>query len=206
MPRAVGCGKTEKCKQAYCLPLDPECLDRGDLPGRPPHTIVRVTGTGGTVVEECLEKDNADSTYDYFARIKVPVDIIIRDCAGFTHCLKSWFVEKVKIPLSFRVSCLPKLPLIYVRTLVSLCYPVRAETTVKDINEPGSDYEYLDICDEGPPGGLIVSFDNCPKLKVSVTACIIKLVPCGSPDDPYTRPPHKIPCGYPCKYYPRDYC
>jgi hypothetical protein len=163
-----------------------------------------VTGTGGVVVEDCLEPDNADSTYDYFVRIKIPVDIIIRDCVGCTHCLRSWFVEKVKIPLSFRVSCLPKLPLIYVRTLVSLCEPVRAETETKDLTLPDNNYDYLDVCADGPPQTEIISFDNCPRLKVSVTACIIRLTPCGSPDDPYRRPPQKNPCRcpYPCDYYP----
>lgn len=201
MPRAIGCGKTERCKQAYCLPLDPECLDRGDLPGRPPHTIVCVKNTGAVVVEDCLDKDNDDDAYDYYVRIKIPVDIIVRDCAGFMHCLKSWFAEKVKIPLTGRVSCLPKRPLIYVRATVTLCAPVRAESEIKDLLDPDNAFEYLDVCGDDVPGDEIISFDKCPRLKVSVAACVIKLVPCGSPDDPYICRPPKLPCKYPCPYY-----
>ncbi|GHU79084.1 hypothetical protein AGMMS49992_30700 [Clostridia bacterium] len=202
MPRAIGCGKVEKCKTAYCLPLDPDCLDQGDLPGRPPHTIVCVRNTGASVVEECLEEDNADDLYDLYVRIKIPVEIIIRDCAGFTHCLKSWFAEKVKIPLTKRVKCLPKHPLIYAKATVSLCYPTRSETEVKDLTAVDADYDYLDVCGEEDLGDSFISFDHCPKLQVKVVACVIKLVPCGSANDPYVCRPQVLPCKPLCDVYP----
>jgi hypothetical protein len=128
------------------LPICAEQVDEGttyaDLPGRPPHTIVCVRATGASIVNEfenCtltsesgeewgdlnLINPNCDS-YNLWLRFKIPVEIIVRDCAGYLYCMRSFFTELVRIPLTARIHNLGD-SYIYAKVRVRLCYPNKAE-------------------------------------------------------------------------------
>jgi hypothetical protein len=103
-------------------------LDEADLPGRPPHTIVCVRAKGktqSTVVEELMcgpnvvDNDPCNS-YDLYLCVYIPVEIIVRDCAGFLYCLTSAMSQIVRIPLTTRVRNL-KDTQIYLKARVRLC-------------------------------------------------------------------------------------
>jgi hypothetical protein len=148
-PQAIGCGTRHTCKTIKTLPLCREQLDlpsssggHADLPGRPPHTIVCVRATGVAIVqdEECLRSPdntywndlnlinpNCDS-YNLWVRFKIPLEVIVRDCAGYLYCLKSFMTELVRIPLTARLHNLSGV-YIYAKTRVRLCYPNQAEAT-----------------------------------------------------------------------------
>ncbi|MDR1598487.1 MAG: hypothetical protein LBS11_01185 [Oscillospiraceae bacterium] len=139
-PRAIGCGRRHICKSIKTLPLCAEQLDVGvnggyaDLPGRPPHTIVCVRATGASIVqlEDCLGVNDLNlinpncNSYNLWLRFKIPVECIIRDCSGYLYCLKSFFTELVKIPLTARIHNLGD-ALVYTKVRVRLCYPNKAE-------------------------------------------------------------------------------
>jgi hypothetical protein len=134
-PKSVGCGRTHKCNFPWMFALHAEELDNGDLPGRPPHTIVCVRAKGKTssnVVEGLMtgQPGNNDPatwdpclSYDLYLCVKVPVQIVLRDCAGFLYCLTSMFSQIVKIPLATRVMNL-KDTQIYLKARVKLCRTV----------------------------------------------------------------------------------
>jgi hypothetical protein len=151
LARAIGCGQRHICKSIKTLPLCREQLDVGvsgngyaDLPGRPPHTIVCVRATGASVVqmEDCLGDNdlnlinpNCDS-YNLWLRFKIPVEVIVRDCSGYLYCLKSFFTELVRIPLTARIHNLGA-SYIYAKVRVRLCYPNKAEAIPLYDNETG---------------------------------------------------------------------
>ncbi|GHU72587.1 hypothetical protein FACS1894184_20410 [Clostridia bacterium] len=142
-PKAIGCGRRHICKTIKTLPLCKEQLEVGvtenghaDLPGRPPHTIVCVRATGASIVqmEDCMETNDLNlinpdcNSYNLWVRFKIPVEIIVRDCAGYLYCLNSFFTELVRIPLTSMIYNLGG-AFIYTKVRVRLCFPNKAEAT-----------------------------------------------------------------------------
>ncbi|MDR1570116.1 MAG: hypothetical protein LBS72_06465 [Oscillospiraceae bacterium] len=221
MPKAIGCGRTHKCKFEWKFALYESELDDGDLPGRPPHTIVCVRATGTTKARIAKEKmignttsgddhDDPCQSYDLWLCLTIPVEIIIRDCCGFLYCLKSSFAQYVLIPLCTKVRNI-KDAQVYVKVRVRLC------STVKVLGS-GDDDDTIDGAPTAAPdtdpeeGDTPMSDDeSCSnlgyedgifgdhalptvKLDVLIEACIMRLVPYGVlGGDPYKCLPGAVP-------------
>ncbi|MDR1570117.1 MAG: hypothetical protein LBS72_06470 [Oscillospiraceae bacterium] len=215
MPKAIGCGRTHKCSFPWKFALHEDELDNGDLPGRPPHTIMCVRATGTTSARVACEKmrNNVTSglgnhdpleSYDLWLCLTIPVEIIIRDCSGFLYCLSSAFSQYVQIPLVAKVRNL-KSAMVYIKVRVRLCSTVRVlgsstnseETidhpptwaTVADDNlgEIGCNNKIYGLDEDGYPDPEF-STHALPEVKLDILleACVVRLVPYGNlGQDPY---------------------
>ena len=107
MPRSIGCGRTQKCNMPWKFALRERELDNGDLPGKPPHTIVCVRARGkanASIIEELMTGENvqdreACNSYDLYLCVYIPVEIIVRDSFGCLHRLSSAMSQIVRVPL-----------------------------------------------------------------------------------------------------------
>jgi hypothetical protein len=59
-------------------------------------------------------------SYDLYLCVTIPVEIVVRDCAGYLYCLTSKMSQIVRIPLATRVANL-KDTQIYLKARVRLC-------------------------------------------------------------------------------------
>ena len=197
MPKAIGCGRSH-INGRYPLNL---CLGTGGrLPGRPPYNITCVRAKGVSSIEQRTGSGADCDSYDLFINVRIPIEIILRDCCGYLYILRSELCGNsgpndiapgaeqrgigVRIPLCSRVGLLGD-SMLYVKTRVRLCETEGPITT----DNPATS------CTSG--SAVMVTLD------VTVEACVMRLVPYGlMGPDPYSSTMPWFPqdnysfCGY----------
>lgn len=97
-PKAIACGRSDNVGLIWAFQLYDGELDGGALPGRPKHTIVSIKSAPAVRVSASV-----DDEYDIMFCVVIPVQIIIRDCSGFSYCLHSEYTEVVRVPMCGKV-------------------------------------------------------------------------------------------------------
>jgi len=133
MPKAFACGRLHALNEAIRLPISTDQLDNGtSLPGRPPHTICSIKASGNPTVTIPATQDC--EAYDLLLDLRIPLEVVVKDCCGFTYCLKSYIntstvvgggslpddMLRLRIPLCTKLVNVGDTQL-YIKTRVRLC-------------------------------------------------------------------------------------
>jgi len=126
---------------------------------------VRATGTKRVTIVNASTDE-----YDLELCVMIPVEVIIRDCAGFTYCLHSEFSRFIRIPLCGKLCwSLGMNTMAYVKTRVCLC-----EHVIQEYNGWGTGTASIPGCE---PSTIVGRFLTNVTLSVLLEICLVRLLP-----------------------------